>query len=88
MSKIKARVVVEVPEPSSTTSISTINAFQEDVVEMHEIQNLADDEPQRLIAEDDNYIDIDDMDNEDDDEPEIEIESDDDDDQFDDSNNE
>ena len=90
VSKIKARAVVEVPEPSLSTSISTVIAFQEDVVEMHAIEILADDEPQRLIAEDNNYIDIDDMDNEEDDEPEIEIESEEDeeDDQFDDSDNE
>ena len=58
--KIKARAVVEVPEMDVITTPSRVPVFQENLMEIHPINPVADDGPQTLIAEDGNYIDIDD----------------------------
>ena len=57
--KIKARSVVEVPETDVIVTPSHVPAFQDNIVEIHPINPVADDGPQTLIAEDGNYLDID-----------------------------
>ena len=74
--KIKARSVVEVAETDVIVTPSHVSAFQENIVEIHPINLVADDGPQTLIGEDGNYLDIDDAHVEEDNEQELIVESD------------
>ena len=74
--KIKARSVVEVPETDVKVTPSHVLAFQENIVEIHLINLVVDDGPQTLIAEDGNYLDINDAHVEEDNEQELIVESD------------
>ena len=74
--KIKARSVVEVLETDVKVTPSHVHAFQENIVEIHPINPMADDGRQTLIAEDGNYLDIDDAHVEEDNEQELIVESD------------
>ena len=58
--KIKSRSVVEVPEMNVKVTPSHVPAFQKNIVGIHPINPMIDDGPQTLIAEDGNYLDIDD----------------------------
>ena len=73
--KIKARSIVEVPETDVIVTPSHVLAFQENIVEIHPINPVADDGPQTLIGEDGNYLDIDDAHVEEDNEQELIVES-------------
>ena len=74
--KIKARSIVEVPETDVIVTPSQVPAFQENIVEIHPINPVADDGPQTLIGEDGNYLDINDAHVEEDNDQELIVESD------------
>ena len=74
--KIKARSIVEVPETDVIVTPSQVPAFQENIMEIHPINPVADDGPQTLISEDGNYLDIDDAHVEEDNDQELIVESD------------
>ena len=77
--KIKARTLIEDPQSDMIVPPSSVPAFQENLMEFHPINLVADDGPQTLTAEDGNSVDIDETHTEEDNEEDLIVESDEDD---------
>ena len=74
--KIKARTLIEVSKSNVIVPQSSVLAFQENLMEFHPINLVADDGPQTLTIEDGNSVDIDETHVEEDSEEDLIVESD------------